>query len=267
MTLYDHIEVDVGVDFDATCLLAGRGGDGRSVAEWPFAPLEIDALTRSPSHLTIEQRMGGASLERRAEIGRERRDRTRTLLMTSAARLVAERGAEGVTIDDFIKAAGVARGTFYNYFNCRDQLLEALSRHVGLTPLIEIRKQLRGDPDPASRLATALRLAVHRSVGDPIWGWLLVRITSGSTLNEEDRAFPLADIKVGAKTGRFWVGDPEVCCDYYVGVAVMAMKAVMLAQRPPDYAEQCAYMILLGLGLPASEARGIAWRPLPPKAD
>ncbi len=49
---------------------------------------------------------------RRQEIGLERRERTRQKLLMAAARVVAELGEKKSTIDDFIQAAGVARGKF-----------------------------------------------------------------------------------------------------------------------------------------------------------
>jgi AcrR family transcriptional regulator len=57
----------------------------------------------------------------------------RAELLAAASRLFEERGFETVTIADITEAAGVAKGTFYLYFDSKDGLLDALRR--GLTDL------------------------------------------------------------------------------------------------------------------------------------
>ena len=47
-------------------------------------------------------------------------------LSEAGLRLFVERGLEGVTIDDITQAAGVAKGTFYRYFEDQTALVDAL---------------------------------------------------------------------------------------------------------------------------------------------
>lgn len=208
--------------------------------------------------------LAGGSLERRAAIGRERRDKTRQQLLLAAARLVASRGAEGLSIEDFIKAAGVARGTFYNYFETREQLIETLWQHVGTTSLSKIARANGKDPDPAFRLVSGLRMSIRKAASDHVWGWLMFRLTAADPhLNEELRSFPMQDIRDGIRLERFAVEDSEIAADFFVGVAMMAMKAVLTAERPEDYPESCALLVLRGLGLDPAEAGEVANRQLP----
>jgi AcrR family transcriptional regulator len=65
--------------------------------------------------------VGRQATTRRAEIGRERRARMRGRLLEAAARVMADQGSDSATIDTFIRAAGVARGTFYNHFKTREE--------------------------------------------------------------------------------------------------------------------------------------------------
>lgn len=207
--------------------------------------------------------LAGGSYERRAEIGRERRDKTRKQLLVAAARLVAMRGTDGLTIEDFIRAAGVARGTFYNHFQTREQLISTLWRHLGKTSLRKILRITADDPDPASRLIRGLKMSIRKAENDHIWGWLLFRITAGNPdLNEELRSFPLKDIRAGMETGRFSHEDPEIACDFFVGIAMMAIKAVLIGDRSADYPDRCAVLTLRGLGLDADDARKVATHPL-----
>ncbi|MGE5134724.1 MAG: TetR/AcrR family transcriptional regulator [Gemmatimonadota bacterium] len=56
----------------------------------------------------------------------------REYLITTAARLIAERGAAGLAVRDIARAAKVADGVLYNYFEDKEDLLaHALLAHVG----------------------------------------------------------------------------------------------------------------------------------------
>lgn len=53
---------------------------------------------------------------------------TRAKLLTTGQKMIAERGFANVSIDDIVKACGVARGTFYTYFKNKQDLIQAISR-------------------------------------------------------------------------------------------------------------------------------------------
>ena len=56
--------------------------------------------------------MAKIDLIRRAEIGREKRAKTRALILEAGAILLAERPPEALTVDAVVEAAGVARVLF-----------------------------------------------------------------------------------------------------------------------------------------------------------
>jgi AcrR family transcriptional regulator len=59
---------------------------------------------------------------------RERRAaETRVRLFRSAMRLFAERGFQNVTVEDITEAADVGKGTFFNYFQSKDQVLGVMA--------------------------------------------------------------------------------------------------------------------------------------------
>jgi AcrR family transcriptional regulator len=47
-------------------------------------------------------------------------------LLTAGRRVILERGLDALTVDDVTGAAGVAKGSFYSYFQSRDAFLDAL---------------------------------------------------------------------------------------------------------------------------------------------
>ena len=79
---------------------------------------------------------------RRAELNREQR---RSQILERALAVFAEKGYHGASISDVVKAAGVARGTFYLYFDSKeavfldllDELLGTLRASVGGVDLSE----------------------------------------------------------------------------------------------------------------------------------
>ena len=52
---------------------------------------------------------------------------TRRRLLETGKRLIAQQGFCNVSIDDIVKACGVARGTFYTYFRNKEDIVQAIS--------------------------------------------------------------------------------------------------------------------------------------------
>ena len=75
--------------------------------------------------------MAKIDLARRAEIGREKRARTRAQIVEAGAMLLAERPPEALTVDAVVEAAGVAKGTFYYHFQSIDELAAAVGAKLG----------------------------------------------------------------------------------------------------------------------------------------
>ena len=55
------------------------------------------------------------------------RNQTRSRIAKAAWELFRRKGYQETTISDIIEAAGTSRGTFYHYFNGKDELLSTLS--------------------------------------------------------------------------------------------------------------------------------------------
>ena len=70
----------------------------------------------------------------------------------------AEKGLDAPVIDDFIRAAGVARGTFYNHFASTDELLEAVTRMLEDNVMRSTLAAIGEIEDPVRRFATGIRL-------------------------------------------------------------------------------------------------------------
>jgi len=68
-----------------------------------------------------------ARSDHRPRVAAERRARMRRKLVESALLVFAGKGVDASVIEDVIVAAGVSRGTFYNYFRTNAELLAAVN--------------------------------------------------------------------------------------------------------------------------------------------
>lgn len=77
---------------------------------------------------------------------------TRTRLFEAAIEIVGEYGYAGTTIARITERAKVAQGTFYNYFESRQDLLEQLLPAISARLLDHITDRMQGvGPDPVER--------------------------------------------------------------------------------------------------------------------
>jgi TetR/AcrR family transcriptional regulator len=79
---------------------------------------------------------------------------TKQKLFDAALRLVGERGAAGVTVDEIAAEAGVAKGTVYYNFGSKDGLVDALLRHG--VELLAARLRVAEDVDDTGSALEAL---------------------------------------------------------------------------------------------------------------
>ncbi|MFB9908631.1 TetR/AcrR family transcriptional regulator [Allokutzneria oryzae] len=94
---------------------------------------------------------------------------TKQKLFDAALRLLGERGAAEVTVDEIAAAAGVAKGTVYYNFGSKDALIDALLRHG--VDLLAQRLRPDGDDNAVEHLVGA-SLEFFRDY--PAFGQLLV---------------------------------------------------------------------------------------------
>jgi TetR/AcrR family transcriptional regulator, transcriptional repressor for nem operon len=64
------------------------------------------------------------------KISREQVAENRKLILDAAARMFRERGFEGVTVAEVMKAAGLTHGAFYGHFTSKDDLLAQAFAHA-----------------------------------------------------------------------------------------------------------------------------------------
>lgn len=191
----------------------------------------------------------------RTRVGMERRARTQARIVAAALRVFAEKGPDAPVIDDFIREAGVARGTFYNYFTRTEQLLVAVSKSLEDDLITAIDSEIAGVPDPVLRLATGVRLWLGWARADPVWCAFITRSRFRGPLVERQLA---ADLKAGHRAGAFDFPSVEIARDLVVGTILQAMHRLMTTRTPRRFTDDVTRTILRGLGVDArSTARAL----------
>src|SRR5262245_54018831 len=192
------------------------------------------------------------------------RERTRDLLLDAAVRVFARKGAGAAAIHEIAAEAGLANGTFYNYFRTREALLEATSLRLAERLHAEIADSRAAVDDPAERVAIGCRRFVLQASNDPVWGAALLRVLHSTAPPSSRAAAPvLADLRAGRRRGRFRYASESAAVDLVQGTVLAGMRTVLEGRAGLEHAAAVAALVLRGLGLTAADADAVAARPLP----
>jgi AcrR family transcriptional regulator len=204
------------------------------------------------------------NLERRAEIGRQRRAKTRTKLLKAAFELLGRESGRSTRIEEICQAANVARGTFYNYFASVDEMFRALTFDISHDFNDATRAVIKRVPAGAIRSAFALRYYLHKARSDPAWGWAMVNLSAGGPIfGEETYRYATESIQEGMITGQFCVPCLEIGRDLMMGSTLAAMITLLHAAREQEYPEHMVAQILRGLGVSETLIAKCVSPPLP----
>jgi AcrR family transcriptional regulator len=118
---------------------------------------------------------------------KERQARTRSKLMSSAARLFCRRGLEQTSVDQIAGQAGYTKGAFYSNFKSKEELFLALLDQKFGEEIERVERRLTTDkpPDEAARAAGEDFVRFMRS--DPEWERLYLEFVAYAARNDEFR--------------------------------------------------------------------------------
>ena len=191
-----------------------------------------------------------------------RAQRTREALIRAGRELFAERPVDAVAIDDIVQAADVAKGSFYNHFTDREDLVKAVVTEIREALEARVDEVNAGVEDPARRVARAVCVYQRYALDEPLRARVLVRMHSGfSTLASPVNRGGIDDITAGLSSGRFSIATTEAGLLFVLGVSQTAMARTCRDPQPAlavSLAQQVCALILRGLGVPSAEADSIA---------
>ncbi len=172
--------------------------------------------------------MAKIDLARRAEIGREKRARTRAQIVEAGAMLLAERAPEALTVDAVVEAAGVAKGTFYYHFQSIEELAAAVGEKLGESFDDLLAPARLGIRDPIARISFAFTQFLEKAIADPLWARLVVQSAQAPTeFARSVRANLKTDLTEASAQGSLTVKDMELAADVVFGIWLQVTRGTL----------------------------------------
>lgn len=201
--------------------------------------------------------------DHRVRVGAERRNKTRLKLLESALGVLHEKGVDASVIEDFIAAAGVSRGTFYNYFDTTSELFLALATEMSDEILGAVDPIVLTCTNPIERFSTGTRLYMQMATRYPLWGSFLNRVgTRIATRGQLIEKYLTRDLTDALQQGLIQVDNVLVARDLVLGSIFYGIETMVTEPTHADHPEHLTHSVLRALCVPEEQARAIAFGPL-----
>jgi AcrR family transcriptional regulator len=191
-----------------------------------------------------------------------RRARTRAALMQAGQSLFAAHSVDGVSIDDIVLAADVAKGSFYNHFPDKEALAREIAVAVRAEAEARVEEANAGVTDPARRMARGQAVFMRFALQQPQRARAMIRLFAGATLPNAPLNQGLrADIEAGMAGGQFHGVSVETGLLMAMGVGMVAVTRVLEPDGVTPANILCRDLIfglLRGLGLHEDAARALS---------
>jgi AcrR family transcriptional regulator len=185
-----------------------------------------------------------------------RRLETRRLLMEAGMSLFVERGVEQVSIDAITSRAGVAKGSFYNHFDSREALFEALIEAT-LARLLKKRPQLNpAITDPLELGLARTWFSLYTLLSDLDACKLLLQVNQVGAYVAIDNVLQLVlgdDLMHGVAQGSLAHIDRDLVLAAYFGVVTRTIGNLLTREDridPESAADQLTELCFAVMGLP-----------------
>lgn len=197
----------------------------------------------------------------RTTIGQAQRAKTRTWIIQCAIRVFAEKGPDAPVIQDFAKAAGLSRSSFYNYFQTTHDLLDAAIETVSDAVTSQLLPVVADEHDPLIRFAMAARIYYGMASHDPIFRTFLSSISRVGTLAIEQTR---ADLSAAMALGKIRQRDIELAAAITHGIMVFSLRVSTVDHEPVvERGKDVIRAILSALGADVKLIDQAVSKPLP----
>ena len=203
-----------------------------------------------------------------------RREATRAKLVEAAKALFARQGVDTTRINEITDEADVGFGSFYNHFESKEAIVEAVLADTIAAQGAAIDAITARLEDPAEIIAAAHRHFVRRARTDP--GWALAADPPRRLARHRARVARAVRAARPAprrsRAGRLQVSDERTALFAMGGAMLAVMRAVLDGDAPKNADVHHAEGVLRLLGLTASTpprspaGRCRQWRSRPPRA-
>lgn len=211
--------------------------------------------------MSINEKEDSDSME---VIDSDRRQATRKALLSAARDLVFERGHDRVSVQDITARAKVATGTYYNYFESKQDIFLAVAEQMHEEMADQIEPTRNNTSDPAMRIALTLKYYFYQSADNEDWREFTRNVGLGHLSLQQDPNQLREDIQRGVKAGRFRVDDIHFTQSLISGMVHHVNVSIQKKQAGRNTIEFAIRSILQMLGLPDLVSKALTQTPLPP---
>lgn len=204
-----------------------------------------------------------------ADISRvpNKKEITRQALVDAARALVDERSDAKIAIQDITNRANVGLGTFYNYFENKQAIYEAVLLDIRSNFEARLESIRAHQTDAASLVASTLKFCFNEALDNEEWQTFIQKSgIEGEHLLLQDPKQCLQDIQTGAQRGRFKIDDPEFVANLVTGITRHVTREIATGKLSRSAINDTTRYVLRMLGLPELVAKAVTQTPLPPVA-
>ena len=188
--------------------------------------------------------------------------RNHKALLDAAEKLIAQKGFDRVTIDEIAETADLAKGTFYNYFDDKNEIAKEMALSIRNELSAEVGLAQTGVNDPAEQTAIGIGVFLRTAVAAPTHASIVAKMYSQWLRPEAAGNLRLRkNLEDGYREGRFTTAEVSAAVVMTVGVVQAGiMRALDLAESNAvrKLATELCELVLRGLGVKGHEAQAIS---------
>ena len=191
--------------------------------------------------------------------GGSKRERTRSALLDATVSVVAAKGMEAAKILDITEAAGLANGTFYNYFDDKESILREAAYGIALAVGRQLDEEMSSIGDAGRRVVTATTRFIEIVVREPDWAHVLLGSAEVMPEMRKDIYRSLrSDIELGVEQGKFDVEVTGFLLDQVASLIGVSIRTQISTGPNAALTRQTCESILRLLGMSPAKARKLA---------
>ena len=192
----------------------------------------------------------------------DKRQATRRALLSATKDLVFEKVHNCFPVQEITEKAGVSTGTFYNYFEFKQDVFVAVAEDMCKelsAALYQTRVHIK---DPAMVVAVTLKFYFEQALNNQDWREFIDLAGLTVTLQQEPEQC-LEDIERGVKAGRFRVDDTHFTQNLVSGMIRHMTEEMLNGRIGKCGIEYTIRSVLQMLGLPELVSKALTQTPLP----
>jgi len=196
--------------------------------------------------------------------GLSKRNRTRRQLIAAAISTFSEHGVAATTLQQIAIAADVTKGTVYNHFRTKAEIVQAVALSIAET-IRERSAPARAVLQPGpEQIAAGCRRYLGLAQSSPGWALVVLDVASvDPTFRNTIAGYVRTELRRGIRRAEFSVVSETAALDLIIGTTMEGMRRIALGRAHRQHAAAVIAGILRGLGVAAVRAKQISTRPLP----